>query len=36
MWQQPIRNEFIQIGRVRVWSVNPGWNLCEVFCIGYP
>ncbi len=36
MWQQPIRSEFIQIGRVRVWSVNPGWNVCEAFCVGYP
>ena len=32
MWQQPIRSEFIQIGRVRAWTVNPGWNLCEAFC----
>ena len=34
MWQQPVRNEFIQIGRVRVWSANPGWDLCEAFCSG--
>ena len=32
MWQQPIRSQFIQIGRLRAWTTNPGWNLCEAFC----
>ena len=32
MWQQPSRSEFMEVGRIRIWATNPGWDLCEAFC----
>jgi len=32
IWHQPTKPQYVEYGRVRVWSSNPGWNTCQSFC----
>lgn len=34
LWHQPRKEQYVDFGRVRVWTTNPGWNVCEVYCMG--
>jgi len=33
MWQRPQKLQRMWWGRVRVWNTDPGWNLCQTFCM---
>jgi hypothetical protein len=35
LWHQPQRQQHVDIGRVRIWTTNPGWDICQTYCMSW-